>query len=123
MEKLAKLVPARYAKYEESSGYLASINSFSYELVIPEPPVVVAPKPAEDAEGGAQPVEEGAATMPDASADGAPVNGSPVSPTPATEKSAPSEASASPESAPAVNEPASSTPVPPADVKAPEEPS
>jgi tetratricopeptide (TPR) repeat protein len=30
--KLATLVPARYAKYEESSGYLTSIDSFSYQF-------------------------------------------------------------------------------------------
>lgn len=68
MEKLAKLVPARYAKYEESSGYIGDINTVSYAALtdqlplpqkaapapvvvpvqpVPEPAVEAAPVPAE----------------------------------------------------------------------------
>jgi len=50
MDKLGKLVPARYAKYEESSGFIEAIDTVSYpELVNPKPvilktsPGVVAP--------------------------------------------------------------------------------
>ncbi len=43
IEKLAKLVPARYAKYEESSGYIKSIGPFEY---IPATPPPAAPTPA-----------------------------------------------------------------------------
>lgn len=34
IEKLAKIVPARYAKYEESSGYIKSFNNVSYATLI-----------------------------------------------------------------------------------------
>lgn len=53
LEKLAKLVPARYAKYEESSGYIASIDQVSYAALTDPAPVIVeapaapAPKAAE----------------------------------------------------------------------------
>lgn len=46
--RLAKLVPARYAKFEESAGYIMSFDRFvAYaELVEPMPPVVDFAKPA-----------------------------------------------------------------------------
>jgi cellulose synthase operon protein C len=34
IEKLAKLVPARYAKYEESSGYIKVLDNVSYEALV-----------------------------------------------------------------------------------------
>ncbi len=37
IEKLAKLVPARYAKYEESTGYIKSIGPFKYVPATPPP--------------------------------------------------------------------------------------
>lgn len=39
--KLAKLVPARYAKFEESSGYIAAIDTASYQALTDPVPVVV----------------------------------------------------------------------------------
>lgn len=52
-EKLAKLVPARYAKYEESSGYIASIETTDYAALTDPVPILVkveapvAPVPAQ----------------------------------------------------------------------------
>jgi outer membrane protein assembly factor BamD (BamD/ComL family) len=48
IETLAKLVPARYAKFEESSGYVAAIESVNYaDLTNPEPILAkVEPVPA-----------------------------------------------------------------------------
>lgn len=37
IERLAKLVPARYAKYEESTGFIDTIGLFSYGVVAPSP--------------------------------------------------------------------------------------
>lgn len=41
IEKLAKLVPARYAKFEESSGYIGSIDTVSYAALTNPAPVIV----------------------------------------------------------------------------------
>ena len=40
-EKLAKLIPARYAKYEESSGYIASIDKIDYAPLINPVPILI----------------------------------------------------------------------------------
>jgi len=47
-EKLAKLIPARYAKFEQSSGYITASNKVSYvELTDPVPVIVtIVPPPA-----------------------------------------------------------------------------
>jgi len=47
-EKLAKLIPARYAKFEQSSGFIYTINKNNYaELTNPAPIIVnVVPAPA-----------------------------------------------------------------------------
>jgi tetratricopeptide (TPR) repeat protein len=45
-EKLAKLVPARYAKYEESSGYVATIDKANYANLTNPAPIVVKVEPA-----------------------------------------------------------------------------
>ena len=57
IEKLAKLVPARYAKFEESSGYIEDIDTAGYAaLVDPKKRVMPAPVPgaakAVDGSGG-----------------------------------------------------------------------
>ena len=39
MERLAKLMPARYAKYEESSGYIANMDTVSYAALTDQVPV------------------------------------------------------------------------------------
>lgn len=44
MEKLAKMVPARYAKFEESSGFINAIDTVSYAALI-EPISVISDKP------------------------------------------------------------------------------
>jgi tetratricopeptide (TPR) repeat protein len=49
LEKLAKLVPARYAKYEESSGYIEKIDTTDYSALTNPAPVIVAPAPAASA--------------------------------------------------------------------------
>lgn len=41
LDKLAKLVPARYAKFEESSGYIAAIDTVSYAALTDPVPVIV----------------------------------------------------------------------------------
>ncbi len=48
LEKLAKLIPARYAKYEESSGYIGNIDTVSYAALTDPFPVIakVVPLPA-----------------------------------------------------------------------------
>ena len=45
--KLAKLVPARYAKFEESSGYIAAIDTVSYAALTDPVPVLVKVAPLE----------------------------------------------------------------------------
>jgi tetratricopeptide (TPR) repeat protein len=47
-EKLAKLIPARYAKYEESSGYISSIDTSDYAGLTNPVPILlkVEPPPA-----------------------------------------------------------------------------
>lgn len=45
LEKLAKLVPARYAKFEESSGYIGAIDKVSYAALTDPVPVLVKPVP------------------------------------------------------------------------------
>ncbi len=44
-EKLAKLVPARYAKYEESSGYVASIDKVNYAALTNPAPILLKVEP------------------------------------------------------------------------------
>lgn len=52
LEKLAKLVPARYAKYEESSGFIEKIDTVDYSILTNPAPVIVAPPtPAASAVG------------------------------------------------------------------------
>lgn len=46
LEKLAKLVPARYAKFEESSGYIAAIDIVSYAALTDPVPVLAKLLPA-----------------------------------------------------------------------------
>jgi tetratricopeptide (TPR) repeat protein len=46
LEKLAKLVPARYAKYEESSGYVASIDKVNYAALTDPAPILLKVEPA-----------------------------------------------------------------------------
>jgi len=46
--KLAKLVPARYAKFEESSGYIGAIDTVSYAALTDPVPVIVKPVPVPD---------------------------------------------------------------------------
>jgi hypothetical protein len=51
LARLAERVPGRYARFEASSGFLASIDSYAYQppplpLSAPEPPEVVAAPPA-----------------------------------------------------------------------------
>jgi outer membrane protein assembly factor BamD (BamD/ComL family) len=46
IEKLAKLVPARYAKYEESSGYVATIDRSNYKDLTNPAPIIVKVEPA-----------------------------------------------------------------------------
>jgi len=41
MDKLAVLMPGRYAKNEISSGYLGSIDTYAYRMPIAPPPVPV----------------------------------------------------------------------------------
>ena len=58
LDKLAELMPARYAKQEMSSGFLGSIDSYAYRL-----PVLHNPGPAPgEAESAPQAVPEAAAT-------------------------------------------------------------
>jgi tetratricopeptide (TPR) repeat protein len=45
LEKLAKLVPARYAKFEESSGYIEKIDTADYSGLTSPLPIIVAPAP------------------------------------------------------------------------------
>lgn len=45
IEKLAKLVPARYAKYEVSSEYVAKIDRSEYKDLTNPAPIIVAPAP------------------------------------------------------------------------------
>jgi hypothetical protein len=40
-EKLAKLIPARYAKYEESSGYISSIDKVDYAVLTDPVPTLL----------------------------------------------------------------------------------
>jgi tetratricopeptide (TPR) repeat protein len=46
MEKLAVLVPARYAKFEESSGFIDAIDNVSYAALVDPKPVTLKPSPA-----------------------------------------------------------------------------
>lgn len=46
LTKLAKLIPARYAKFEESSGYIAAIDTTSYAALTNPTPVLVKAAPA-----------------------------------------------------------------------------
>jgi tetratricopeptide (TPR) repeat protein len=64
--KLAKLVPARYAKYEESSGYVATFNrAVAYaELTDPMPPVVAVPVAATAPAPGGAAAQQPAAQTP-----------------------------------------------------------
>ncbi len=62
LDKLAVLMPGRYAKNEISGGYLGSIDSYAYRMPI-------APPAGIDTEGGAEDSETGAeAEMPSATA-------------------------------------------------------
>ncbi len=67
MEKLATLVPARYAKYEESTGFVESLGPYRYQAAVNPVPPPVEPDKAEPpaAEPGA------AASSPTASASSA----------------------------------------------------
>ncbi|MDH4233708.1 MAG: tetratricopeptide repeat protein [Gallionella sp.] len=47
--RLAKLVPARYAKFEESSGYIAEFDTVSYAALVEPKRVALTPAPAADA--------------------------------------------------------------------------
>ena len=58
IEKLAKLVPARYAKYEESSGYVATIDGGNYVDLTNPAPILVKTEPAPPA----APVQQAAET-------------------------------------------------------------
>jgi hypothetical protein len=44
--KLAKLIPARYAKFEESSGYISTIDNPSYKTLTDPAPIIVNIAPA-----------------------------------------------------------------------------
>jgi hypothetical protein len=79
-EKLAKLIPARYAKYEESSGYVATIDKVNYSpLTNPAPILVkVVPVPA-PATAPVQEAVDPAATQPEAAPAAAPVEPAPAS--------------------------------------------
>jgi hypothetical protein len=46
IEKLAKLVPARYAKYEESTGYVATIDRSDYRDMTNPAPILLVVQPA-----------------------------------------------------------------------------
>ena len=68
LEKLAALMPGRYAKFEESSGLIASIDRYAYRAPnagallapvsegapLPETPEAVEPAPHSDPDGGAE---------------------------------------------------------------------
>jgi hypothetical protein len=41
IEKLAKLVPSRYAKYEESTGYIDKIDQSNYKTLTNPAPILV----------------------------------------------------------------------------------
>ena len=58
LEKLAKLIPARYAKYEESSGYIGNIDTVSYAALTDPLPVIakVIPVPLQAQSPEATPV-------------------------------------------------------------------
>ena len=43
--KLAKLVPARYAKFEESSGYITAVDKISYAALTNPAPIIVTVAP------------------------------------------------------------------------------
>jgi len=66
LAKLAHLMPGRYAKFEASSGFIASIDSYAYEA--PRAPLQPVEKPAVD--GGTAP--ELPASAPDGDSDGEP---------------------------------------------------
>ncbi|HEY6095426.1 MAG TPA: tetratricopeptide repeat protein [Gallionellaceae bacterium] len=98
IEKLAKLVPARYAKFEESSGYVATIDKANYaELTHPAPILVkVEPAPAPAPVQQTADAEPGAASAPEAAS--APVAAQPVAapePTPVAQP-APAKKTAKP---------------------------
>jgi hypothetical protein len=46
IETLAKLVPARYAKFEESSGYVAAIEKVNYAYLTNPDPILLKAEPA-----------------------------------------------------------------------------
>jgi len=46
IDKLAVLVPARYAKFEESIGFIDAIDNFSYAALVDPKPVILKPAPA-----------------------------------------------------------------------------
>ena len=57
-EKLAKLVPARYAKFEESSGYVATIDEVNYAGLTKPAPILVKVEPAPAVAPVAAPVQQ-----------------------------------------------------------------
>jgi hypothetical protein len=46
IETLAKLVPARYAKFEESSGYVTAIEKTNYAYLTNPVPILITAEPA-----------------------------------------------------------------------------
>ncbi|MCD6060939.1 MAG: hypothetical protein K0S16_1250 [Moraxellaceae bacterium] len=66
MARLAVLMPGRYAKFEESAGFIAAIDTTSYQALteLPPPPVPAALPPATPAGTDALPQETPAETPP-----------------------------------------------------------
>jgi tetratricopeptide (TPR) repeat protein len=83
LARLAVVMPGRYAKFEESSGFIETIDTVSYAALTDKPAVVAAPAPAP----AAQPQQADVATPADAQ-------------TPAAESAAPA-ANSAPVEAPA----------------------
>lgn len=56
MQKLATLVPARYAKFEESTGFIESLGPYRYQAAVSATPAAPEPaKPGPSAPGAEQP--------------------------------------------------------------------
>lgn len=69
LQKLAVFMPARYAKAEEHSGIVASLESYLYAIERPAPPEAVAASPETGSSDAAAPADPGAAVEKPADAD------------------------------------------------------
>jgi tetratricopeptide (TPR) repeat protein len=76
LQKLAVFMPARYAKAEESSGIVASLESYLFAIERPVPPEAVAGSPGAEGAGAASPDAPGILEEKPAADDGQTVDAS-----------------------------------------------